>query len=220
MTSSTSSSGSRRNDAAAPGPAPADGSGAPTSTTAGGTAGGRPGTGRNVPRAAASESAPAGLSTDDPLALANQLCFSLSVASRMVVQSYRPVLEPLGLTHPQYLVMLALWDSQPRTVKDLGEQLMQDSATLSPLLKRLEAHGYLTRERDPRNERALAVSLTEKGMALRERAMEVPTRMMERLDVSRDQVHLLNEGMHRLISAAQALGPDTGQSRPQDARDE
>ncbi|WP_243635639.1 MarR family winged helix-turn-helix transcriptional regulator [Kocuria tytonicola] len=158
--------------------------------------------------------------TDDPLALANQLCFSLSVASRMVVQSYRPVLEPLGLTHPQYLVMLALWDSQPRTVKDLGEQLMQDSATLSPLLKRLEARGYLTRERDPRNERALAVSLTGKGRELRERAMAVPTRMMDRLDVSRDQVHLLNEGMHRLISAAQALGPDAEQGRAQDPCDE
>lgn len=78
---------------------------------------------------------------EDPLALSNQLCFSLSVASRMVVHSYRPVLEPLGLTHPQYLVMLALWDRHPRTVKDLGEHLMQDSATLSPLLKRLEAAG-------------------------------------------------------------------------------
>lgn len=99
----------------------------------------------------------------DPLALANQLCFSLSVASRMVVQSYRPVLEPLGLTHPQYLVMLALWGSAPRTVKDLGEQLRQDPATLSPLLKRLEARGYVTRGRDPQNERALAVSLTRGG---------------------------------------------------------
>nr|WP_233542853.1 MarR family transcriptional regulator [Kocuria tytonis] len=153
------------------------------------------------------------------MALANQLCFSLSVASRMVVQAYRPVLEPLGLTHPQYLVMLALWGFQPRTVKDLGAQLMQDSATLSPLLKRLEARGFITRERDPRNERALAVSLTEKGMELREQAMEVPARMMDRLDVTRDQVHLLNEGMHRLISAAQALDPDPEQSPPQDPRD-
>lgn len=75
-----------------------------------------------------SENAP-----NDPLALTNQLCFSLSVASRMVVQSYRPILEPLGLTHPQYLVMLSLWGSSPRTVKDLSSELMQDSATLSPL---------------------------------------------------------------------------------------
>ncbi|GEC98183.1 MarR family transcriptional regulator [Kocuria varians] len=144
----------------------------------------------------------------DPLALANQLCFSLSVASRMVVQSYRPVLEPLGLTHPQYLVMLALWGSAPRTVKDLGEQLRQDPATLSPLLKRLEARGYVTRGRDPQNERALAVSLTRGGLALRERAREVPLRMMERLRITESQVHALNEQMHRLIGNAQDLGQD------------
>lgn len=143
---------------------------------------------------------------EDPLALANQLCFSLSVASRTVVQSYRPVLEPLGLTHPQYLVMLALWGSAPRTVKDLAEQLNQDSATISPLLKRLEARGYVTRERDPHNERALAVALTPEGTALRERAREVPLRMMQRLNIGPDQVHALNEQMHRLITSARDLG--------------
>ena len=94
-----------------------------------------------------SENAP-----NDPLALTNQLCFSLSVASRMVVQSYRPILEPLGLTHPQYLVMLSLWGSSPRTVKDLSSELMQDSATLSPLLKRLESRGLICRDRDPEND--------------------------------------------------------------------
>lgn len=143
---------------------------------------------------------------EDPLALANQLCFSLSVASRTVVQSYRPVLEPLGLTHPQYLVMLALWGSAPRTVKDLAEQLNQDSATISPLLKRLEARGYVTRERDPHNERALAVALTPEGTALRERAREVPLRMMQRLNIGPDQMHALNEQMHRLITSARDLG--------------
>lgn len=142
---------------------------------------------------------------EDPLALANQLCFSLSVASRTVVQSYRPVLEPLGLTHPQYLVMLALWGSAPRTVKDLAEQLNQDSATISPLLKRLEARGYVARERDPHNERALAVALTPEGTALRERAREVPLRMMQRLNIGPDQVHALNEQMHRLITSARDL---------------
>ena len=140
---------------------------------------------------------------EDPLALSNQLCFSLSVASRMVVHSYRPVLEPLGLTHPQYLVMLALWDRHPRTVKDLGEHLMQDSATLSPLLKRLEARGLITRERDPGNERALAVTVTPEGAALRERAGQVPEEMMRRLRVTAEQVQRLNEEMHLLIATAQ-----------------
>ncbi|MBK4121201.1 MarR family winged helix-turn-helix transcriptional regulator [Kocuria rhizophila] len=145
---------------------------------------------------------------DDPLALSNQLCFSLSVASRMVVHSYRPVLEPLGLTHPQYLVMLALWDRHPRTVKDLGEDLMQDSATLSPLLKRLEARGLITRERDPGNERALAVTVTPEGAALRERAVQVPEEMMQRLRVTAEQVQRLNEEMHLLIVTSKENAQD------------
>ena len=140
---------------------------------------------------------------EDPLSLAGQLCFSLSVASRRVAHSYRPVLEPLGLTLPQYLVMLALWDTNPRTVKDLGEQLMQDSATLSPLLKRLEARGYLTRERDPHNERALAVTLTEEGARLQDGAQAVQPEMMRRLRLSPQQVRLLNCGMQRLIDNTQ-----------------
>lgn len=139
----------------------------------------------------------------DPLALGNQLCFSLSVASRMVVQSYRPVLEPLGLTHPQYLVMLSLWGSNPRTVKDLSSELMQDSATLSPLLKRLEARGLISRGRDPKNERALAVTLTEEGQALREKAADVPVIMMERMGVTPEQVMELNNAMRYMITQAE-----------------
>lgn len=135
----------------------------------------------------------------DPLALSNQLCFSLSVASRMVVQSYRPVLEPLGLTHPQYLVMLTLWASDPRTVKELSAELMQDPATLSPLLKRLEARGLISRNRDPENERALAVTLTPEGKQLRERAQHVPWAVMERLGISLQDVVALNAMMHNII---------------------
>lgn len=145
-----------------------------------------------------SENAP-----NDPLALTNQLCFSLSVASRMVVQSYRPILEPLGLTHPQYLVMLSLWGSSPRTVKDLSSELMQDSATLSPLLKRLEYRGLICRDRDPENERALAVTLTDEGRELKEKASEVPVIMMERLGVTAEQVKELNTAMHRMITQAE-----------------
>lgn len=139
----------------------------------------------------------------DPMALGNQLCFSLSVASRMVVQSYRPVLEPLGLTHPQYLVMLSLWGSSPRTVKDLSTELMQDSATLSPLLKRLESHGLICRDRDPNNERALAVTLTEKGHELKEKASHVPQVMMDRMGVTEAQVVELNTAMRQMIAQAE-----------------
>src|SRR6478752_10227593 len=91
----------------------------------------------------------------DPLALEQQVCFALAVASRRVIGLYRPLLEPMGLTHPQYLVMLALWQREPLTVRELGELLSLEPATLSPLLKRLESTGYLTRTRDPRDERSL-----------------------------------------------------------------
>ncbi|MFD1214417.1 MarR family winged helix-turn-helix transcriptional regulator, partial [Arthrobacter sp. GCM10027362] len=104
---------------------------------------------------------------EEDLLLEHQLCFALSVASRSVVAAYKPVLQKLGLTHPQYLVMLALWEQSPRTVKELGEVLLQEPATLSPMLKRLEAAGLVTRSRMAGNERALAVGLTAGGEALR-----------------------------------------------------
>ena len=139
----------------------------------------------------------------EDLLLEHQLCFALSVASRSVVAAYRPVLEKLGLTHPQYLVMLALWEESPRTVKELGEALAQEPATLSPMLKRLESGGLVTRQRVPGNERALAVGLTEAGAALREKALTVPGTMLERLELDRATLRELNESMRRLIDAAQ-----------------
>ena len=99
------------------------------------------------------------------LKLENQVCFALAVASRSVNAVYRPLLEPLGLTHPQYLVMLALWDRSPRSVKDLGETLQLEPATLSPLLKRLEAIGYVRRRRSEADERMLELTLTDAGVA-------------------------------------------------------
>src|SRR3954471_10486782 len=95
----------------------------------------------------------------DPLALDRQVCFALAVAAREVVALYRPVLEPLGLTHPQYLVMLALWERDCRSLRDLAETLALDPGTLSPLVKRLEAAGLVRRERDRTDERLLAVTL-------------------------------------------------------------
>ncbi len=139
--------------------------------------------------------------TGNELLLEQQLCFALSVASRNVVNSYRPVLQELDLTHPQYLVMLALWERHPRTVKSLSEDLLMESATLSPMLKRLEALGFVTRQRAEGDERALAVSLTGAGVALRERALSVPGTMMKRLNLSREDVQELNRAMRALIAA-------------------
>ncbi|MET0992321.1 MAG: MarR family transcriptional regulator [Lacisediminihabitans sp.] len=143
----------------------------------------------------------------DPLALDRQICFALAAANRSVIALYRPVLAPLGLTHPQYLVMLALWERSPRTVADLGDSLYLESATLSPLLKRLEAAGLITRGRSSSDERALAVELTEAGLALRERALAVPGTIIERLGMSVADLERIRDGLTTLIDASQ-LGAD------------
>ena len=109
-------------------------------------------------------------SPDDLLRLDRQVCFALAVAARNVIALYRPVLEPLGLTHPQYLVMLALWERSPLTVREIGHLISLEPATLSPLLKRLESAGLVTRDRHPEDDRALAITLTERGRLLREHA--------------------------------------------------
>jgi DNA-binding MarR family transcriptional regulator len=138
---------------------------------------------------------------DEDLLLEHQLCFALTVAARSVVGAYRPVLERLNLTHPQYLVMLCLWERSPRTVRNISEALAQEPATISPLLRRLETAGLITRRRVDGNERALAVELTGKGAALRQEALTVPGTMMERLGLTRAQVSELHASMMGLIAA-------------------
>lgn len=135
----------------------------------------------------------------DLLALENQVCFALAVASRRVIGLYRPLLEPMGLTHPQYLVMLALWGDEPLTVRALGERLSLEPATLSPLLKRLEAAGYVTRERDPRDERALQVRLTKAGRDLRQQALQIPPAIMGRLGMSVQELTALRNHLTEVI---------------------
>jgi DNA-binding MarR family transcriptional regulator len=137
----------------------------------------------------------------DPLALDRQVCFALVTTSRRVVGVYGPVLEPLGLTHPQYLVMLALWEHSPRRVRDLADALYLEPPTLSPLLKRLESAGLVERRRDPDDERALAVSLTPAGQALRERALAVPGHVMERLGVGVAELERTRDALTELLAA-------------------
>lgn len=138
----------------------------------------------------------------DLLKLDRQVCFALAVASRTVIGLYRPLLEPMGLTHPQYLVMLALWEESPLRVADLAERLSLEPATLSPLLKRLEAAGMVVRGRDPKDDRALAVSLTERGADARQQAERVPTAIMERLGMGIGELSDLRDTLTRLIEAA------------------
>jgi DNA-binding MarR family transcriptional regulator len=110
----------------------------------------------------------------EALRLKHQVCFALYAASRAVTNRYRPILDRLGLTYPQYVALLVLWEHGDTTVKDLGAALMLDSGTLSPLLKRLEAAGFVQRRRSSADERSVVVSLTDAGHALRERAVGVP----------------------------------------------
>jgi len=138
----------------------------------------------------------------DPLALENQVCFALAVAARTVISVYRPLLEPMNLTHPQYLVMLALWQDAPLSVTELSRRLELDPGTLSPLLKRLEAAGYLTRERDPGDERSLAVRLTPAGVALRAQAEQIPPAIVERLDMELTELRDLHGALTEVIAAA------------------
>ena len=131
--------------------------------------------------------------TDDHLLLRDQVCFALYSASRAVTGAYRPLLDELGLTYPQFLVLLALWERDGRTVSDIGEALSLDSGTLSPLLKRLEGAGLVDRRRESGDERRVTVHLTEAGGALRERAKNVPARIAEAARLTPDQLRELRD---------------------------
>jgi DNA-binding MarR family transcriptional regulator len=146
-------------------------------------------------------------STVDALALENQVCFAVAVAARSILGIYRPILAPLGLTHPQYLVMLVLWQHGERSVVELGAALHLDSATLSPLLKRLEASGLVTRHRSLLDERMLVVALTTDGRALRERALAVPGQVVAKTGMSIQQLESLRDTLMPFVTE-----PETGET--------
>jgi MarR family transcriptional regulator, organic hydroperoxide resistance regulator len=137
----------------------------------------------------------------DHLTLDEQLCFPLYAASRAMTAVYRPKLERLGLTYPQYLVMLALWERDERSVGDVCQALDLDSGTLSPLLKRLEAAGLVERRRSAADERRVDIRLTERGRALRAEAGDIPAQMAEASGLSMDEVIALRGILHRLTEA-------------------
>ncbi len=133
-----------------------------------------------------------------------QVCFALSVADRRVIAVYRPLLAPLRLTHPQYLLMIALWQHAPVPMRELGRLLALDSGTLSPLLKRLEAAGLVVRQRGS-DVRSVTVDLTERGRDLREQARSVPDGVMRRLGLDMTELTALHERLMVLIAAATAM---------------
>ena len=122
--------------------------------------------------------------SNDHLKLDKQLCFPLYAASNLLAKVYRPLLEPLGLTYSQYLVMLVLWERDSVSVGDLGHCLYLDSGTLTPLLKRMENSGFINRRRDSNDERRVLISLTTKGSELKELAVNIPNKLSEQLNIS------------------------------------
>lgn len=149
-------------------------------------------------------------SEDDMLALDNQLCFALYAANRAVTARYRPLLAELNLTYPQYLVMLVLWEAgrEGRTVRvsDLGKRLRLDSGTLTPLLKRLAERDLVTRLRDTSDERVVTVAPTEKGVAMRQRARDIPGRLLCGTGIDQERIVALREELRSVLSLLEAQG--------------
>lgn len=151
----------------------------------------------------------------DPGNLSDRLSFDLYAAARAITRAYRPLLLDLGLTYPQYLVMLMLWQHAPRTVKELGDNLDLDSGTLSPLLKRLAASGLITRQRRHDDERTVEITPTVKGRALLREAASVPAALAAVMGLSPDEGRKLRALLRKLVASLEQHGTD---ARPAGAR--
>lgn len=134
----------------------------------------------------------------DNLKLENQLCFPLYACSKEIVRRYKPFLDELELTYTQYITMMVLWEKKETNVKELGNCLYLDSGTLTPVLKKLEAKGYIRRERSKEDERNLLVSITEEGEMLRDRAVEVPEKIYQCVHLKPEEA----EQLYRLLYKA------------------
>ena len=136
---------------------------------------------------------------DDHLKLEHQLCFALYTGARTIVRKYKPFLDPLGLTYTQYIALLVLWQEDGISLKDLGEQLMLDSGTLTPLIKKLEKQGLLKRERDQKDERYVSIVLTQVGRDLKHKANDVPFQIVKDLHLDVAQAYELKQRLDRFI---------------------
>ena len=135
----------------------------------------------------------------EAMKLANQLCFPLYAAARHVTGLYTPVLKPLGLTYTQYIVFLVLWEKDGLTVGEIGEKLLLDNGTLSPLLKKMEQAGYVRRERSREDERVVVITLTEAGRALQEKAKDVPAKVAGCIDLPPEKAQALYGLLYELL---------------------
>lgn len=137
----------------------------------------------------------------DILKLENQLCFPLYACSKEVVRRYKPFLDEIDLTYTQYIVMLVMWEKNKITVKELGESLYLDSGTLTPVLKKLEVKGYVSRSRSKEDERNLDVSLTGLGRQLREEAVEIPSKVKKCIDLNSEEALKLYEVLYKVLKS-------------------
>ncbi|KRE83710.1 MarR family transcriptional regulator [Paenibacillus sp. Soil766] len=144
------------------------------------------------------------MSSSEFLKLENQLCFSLYASSRAITRMYRPFLEELGITYPQYLVLLVLWEQQESTVKELSEKLDLDSGTLTPMLKRMEAQKLLVRNRSQEDERVVLIRITEAGLALYDQALCIPQTLFASSGLSPEEIANFNEQLKRIITSVNA----------------
>ena len=135
----------------------------------------------------------------DMLKLENQLCFPLYACAKEIVRRYTPLLEPLGLTYTQYIAMMVLWEHKNISVKDMGELLYLDSGTLTPMLKKMEKAGWITRKRDEKDERSVIISLTDSGIKLKEKAVEVPAKMVQCINLEQSDAMQLYNLLNKLI---------------------
>ncbi len=137
---------------------------------------------------------------DEALRLGNQLCFPLYAASRRIISAYTPFLKPLGLTYTQYIVFLVLWEKDGVTVGEIGERLHLDNGTLTPLLKKMEKAGYVSRERSSKDERVVLITLTKEGKAMKKKAREIPFQVGSCLCIDLKEAKQLKEMLDRLLT--------------------
>lgn len=135
----------------------------------------------------------------EALKIENQLCFPLYACSRDVIKRYKPFLDKIDLTYTQYITMLVMWDRKEVNVKELGKRLYLDSGTLTPLLKKLESKGLLTRKRSTEDERNLVISITEKGERLKDEAIEIPEKMTQSMPLDQDEAVTLYRILYKLL---------------------
>ncbi|MCD9021280.1 MarR family winged helix-turn-helix transcriptional regulator [Cohnella silvisoli] len=148
------------------------------------------------------------MNTDSVLKLDNQLCFAVYACAREITKLYHPLLKELGLTYTQYVTMLALWEQDQVTVKQLGHRLYLDSGTLTPLLKKLEAMGLLTRSRDKQDERSVIIQLTEQGIRLKDKAIDIPERLFCQAGLSPEEAEAFRKQITDMLEKVQHIQGD------------